>query len=371
MAVLLAVLGGTVAGCKSGPKEIVIGFCGPLTGGSSFLGQTGQKAVQLAVDEVNAAGGIDGKQIRVVYENDQSTPADGLAAINKLIDQDKAVAIIGPFNSSVTLAILDTIETKQVPILTTATNTKICTQGKKYVFRCTFDNRAQGIGLANYVLDDIGLKKIAVLYPTDDFGTELRTFFVDTATGKPGVEIVADQGYNSGTTDFYGILTGIKPLNPEAIILCGFVEDSAQIMRQARELGVTARFFGYGGLADDTLQGLAGAACEGLTMVTTFEPNYPLNQVGKDLVTKYKAKFGEDANSYSGESYGAIQTLIEALKTIKTIDGPSIRDAIAATNNLEVPIGNMAFDETGQCSAKVVIAEIRDGARVISAVQPK
>ena len=370
LVLVLAVTGGLLAGCSKGSKEIVIGFVGPLTGGSSFLGETGQKAVQLAVDEINAQGGVRGKQIRVVFENDQSTPADGLAAVNKLIDQDKAIALIGPFNSSVTLAILDTIETKKVPIITTACNTTICSQGKQFVFRATFDNKVQGIGLANYVLGDLGITKVAVLYPNDDFGIELKDFFVQTAEAKTGVDLASIQGYNGGTTDFYGILTGIKPLKPQAIILCGYVEDSAQIMRQAKELGIKTLFFGYGALADDSLQTLAGAACEGLRLVTTFEPNYPLNQVGTDLVAKYKAKYGEDANNYSGESYGAILTLLDALDRAVTLDGQGVRDAIA-TANLDVPIGTMSFDATGQCSAKMVIAEIKDGKRVLSDVQPQ
>jgi len=369
LVLVVAIAGGLLAGCKVS-KEIVIGFVGPLTGGSSFLGETGQKAVQLAVDEINAQGGVKGKQIKVIFENDQSTPADGLAAVNKLIDQDKAIALIGPFNSSVTLAILDTIETKKVPIITTACNTTICTQGKKFVFRATFDNRVQGIGLADYVLEDLGIKKVAILYPNDDFGIELKDFFVQTAQAKTGVDVASIQGYNGGTTDFYGILTGIKPLKPEAIILCGYVEDSAQIMRQAKELGITTQFFGYGGLADDSLQTLAGDACEGLRLVTTFEPNYPLNQIGTDLVAKYKAKYGEDANNYSGESYGAILTLLDALDRAVTLDGQGVRDAIASAN-LDVPIGTMSFDETGQCSARLVIAEIKDGARVLAEKQPQ
>ncbi len=358
-----------IPGC-AGSKEIVIGFCGPLTGGSSFLGQTGQKSVQLAVDEINAAGGINGKTVKVIYENDQGTPADGLAAINKLIDQDKVVAIIGPYNSSVALAILDTIETKQVPILTTACNTKIVNQGKKYVFRPTLDNQVQGTALAKYVAEDLGLKKIAILFPNDDFGIELKDFFIQTSQTEPGVEIVSTQGYNGGTTDFYGILSGIKPLKPDAVILCGYVEDSAQIMRQAKELGTKTQFLGYGGLADDSLQKLAGDACEGCMMITTYEPSHPKNQIGIDFKAKYEAKYNEAANSYCGESYGAILCLFEAIKNAKTLDGPGIRDALARTH-LECPLGMMGFDERGQATVPPTIAIIRNGERVLADKQPK
>jgi len=366
-AVLLVVFGASGAFAAD---PIRIGFVGPLTGGASFLGQTGVKAVELAFEEFNAAGGLNGRPVQLFKYDDQAVPAEGLAALNKLIDEDKVIAIVGPFNSSVTLAVMSNAERKQVPLLTTATNTKICNQGNKYVFRTTLDNEQQGLGLADYVIDTLGMKNIAIIYGNDDFGNELQSIFETRATSK-GVKIVAKESYNPGTTDFYGVLTKIKPKQPEAIILCGYIEEGSQILRQSKELGLETKFFSYGAFADDLLLDLAGDAAEGVMMITLFEPGFPVNEVGEHFVEAYRAKYNEEANSYSGESYGSALVLLEALRTAKTLDGKGVRDALAALPGVEVPLGVMSFDEKGQSMVKTLIGLIQDGKRVLAPVQPQ
>ena len=365
---MLLVFSGVSATMAAEP--IRVGFVGPLTGSGSFLGQTGVKAVELAVEEFNAAGGLNGRLVQLYKYDDQAVPAEGLAALNKLIDEDKVIAIVGPFNSSVTLAVMSNAAKKEVPLLTTATNTKICNQGNKYVFRTTLDNEQQGLGLADYVIDTLGIKNIAIIYGNDDFGTELQSIFEDRAASK-GVKIVAKESYNPGTTDFYGVLTKIKPKQPEAIILCGYIEEGSQILRQSKELGIETKFFSYGGFADDLLLDLAGDAAEGVMMITLFEPGFPVNEVGVHFVKAYRDKYNEEANSYSGESYGSALVLIQALRNAKSLDGKGVRDALADLPGVEVPLGNMSFDEKGQSTVKTLIGVIQDGKRVLAPVQPQ
>lgn len=365
--VLLVLLGSSVV---MAAEPIRIGFVGPLTGGASFLGQTGVKAVELAFEEFNKAGGLNGRPVQLFKYDDQAVPAEGLAALNKLVDEDKVIAIVGPFNSSVTLAVMATAERKQVPLLTTAVNTKILSQGNKFVFRTTLDNEQQGLGLADYVIDVMKMDNIAIIYGNDDFGNELQSIFDKRAKSK-GVTIVANESYNPGTTDFYGVLTKIKPKQPQAIILCGYIEEGSQILRQSKELGIETKFFSYGAFADDLLLELAGDAAEGVMMITLFEPGYPINDVGKHFVKEYRTKYNEEANSYSGESYGSALVLLEALRTAKTLDGKGVRDALAALPGVEVPLGVMSFDEKGQSMVKTLIGLIQDGKRVLAPVQPQ
>lgn len=349
---------------------IRIGFIGPLTGGASFLGQTGVKAVELAFEEFNQAGGLNGRPVQLLKYDDRADPAEGVASLMKLVDEDKVIAVVGPFNSSVTLAVMGNAERKQIPLLTTSTNTKICNQGNKYVFRTTLDNELQGLGLADYVIDTLEMDKISIIYRNDDFGNELQTIFENRAVSK-GVSILAKDSYNAGTTDFYGILTKLKPKRPQAVILCGFIEEGSQILRQSKELGIETRFLSFGGFADNLLQELAGDAAEDVMMVTLFEPTFPINDVGKHFVEAYKAKYNEEANNYSGESYGSALVLLEALKNAKTLDGKGVRDAISNSTGVDVPVGFMKFDERGQPGVKVLIAVIEDGKRVLAPVQPK
>lgn len=351
-------------------EPIRVGFVGPLTGSGSFLGQTGVKAVELAVEEFNAAGGLNGKRIQLYKYDDQAIPAEGLAALNKLIDEDKVIAIVGPFNSSVTLAVMGTAEKKQVPLITTATNTNICNQGNKYVFRTTMDNEGQGVKLADYVMDTMGMKNVALIYGNDDFGNELQSIFDRSAASK-GVKIVAKESYNPGTTDFYGSLTKIKSKQPEAIVICGYIEEGSQILRQSKELGIETKFFSYGAFADDLLLELAGDAAEGVMMMTLFEPDFPINDVGKHFVKVYKDKYNEEANSYSGESYGSALVLLQALRDTKSLDGKGVRDALSALPGVEVPLGDMSFDERGQSVVKSLVGLIKDGKRILAPVQPQ
>ena len=255
-------------------------------------------------------------------------------------------------------------------MLTTSTNTKICNQGNKFVFRTTLDNEQQGLGLADYVIDTLKMNKIAIIYRNDDFGNELQAIFDKRAASK-GVQILAKESYNAGNTDFYGVITKLKPKQPEAVILCGFIEEGSQILRQSKELGLETQFLSFGGFADNLLQELAGDTAEGVMMITLFEPTFPINDVGKHFVEAYRAKYNEESNNYSGESYGSALVLLEALRNAKTLDGKGVRDAIAGNPGVEVPVGNMKFDERGQSRVKVLIALIEDGKRILAPVQPQ
>lgn len=350
-----------VPGCKKKDlSDIVIGVVGCETG-MPQLGLAQRRAVQMAVDEINAAGGLlGGRKLRAIFEDDEMSPTKGTNAVNKLIFEDKAVAIIGALNSSVSLAMRPVVEQAKIPQLTIATGSSVTSPDYKYLFMTALSDLNQAKALMNVATDQLKLTKLAFLTASDDYGESGRKLLEQAAQAK-GVTIVAQEKHNSGDKDFKTQLLKIQSAGAEGVFLWAGYADGALIVRQARELGMTAQFFAGSGMVATQLIELSGPAGEGFMLTQAFWPN-PDNPKIQAFLDRWQKLYNEQPIPHGVQAYDTVYILADAIKRADSSDPTKIRDAIAATKDLELITGKFSFDSSNVIVGKTVnVITIRNG----------
>jgi branched-chain amino acid transport system substrate-binding protein len=351
--------------------EIVVGEYGSLTGGQATFGQSTHNAIMLAVDEINAAGGVDGRKIKVLTEDDQSKAEEAANAVTKLISQNQVVAVLGEVASSNSLAAAPICQANKVPMITPSSTNPTVTQKGDYIFRMCFLDDYQGGAMARYVLQDLKLKSAAVLIDNkSDYSTGLAKFFSDAFTAGGG-KIVATQSYAQGDSDFRSQLTAIKGANPQLIFVPGYYNDIGQIAIQARDLGMQMPLAGGDGWESPKLIEIGGKALEGCFYSNHYFAGDPAPAV-RDFVQKYKDRYGATPDALAALAYDAARVLADAIKRSGSTDGPKLRDAIGQTKGFSGVTGtiNLGADRNPS-GKKLVIVEVKNGALALkSTVDP-
>ncbi|HEV2064746.1 MAG TPA: ABC transporter substrate-binding protein, partial [Thermoanaerobaculia bacterium] len=263
-ALVSAALAATFSCGKSGSgREILIGEYGSLTGGIATFGISTRDGSQMAFDEINAAGGVLGQKIKLLVEDDQSKPEEASTVVTKLINQNHVVAMLGHVASTHSLAAAPICQANKVPMITpSSTNPRVTQQGN-YIFRVCFIDPFQGAVMAKFAADTLKVKKVAQLVDVrSDYSVGLQTFFRQHFKSLGG-EIVSEQSYSAGDSDFRAQLTQIKATNPEAIYVPGYYTEVGTIARQARELGITVPLLGGDGWDSPKLWEIGGEALNG------------------------------------------------------------------------------------------------------------
>lgn len=361
-------IGSLLAGCGTGAtaqKSVKIGAIFPLTGGSAYEGQSFKNAIELARDEINANGGVNGVKLDIIFQDDKSKPAEGVSAAQKLITQDKVVALLGAFNSSVTLAIEDVSKREKVVQITPGSTADAVTeQGNPYMYRNILPNKVQGKAIADYAVTNLGLHKFAILAENTDYGRSGATVFENEVKAKGGSVIVKEY-YNQGDTDFYVQLTKLKNSGAEGTFIAGLITEGAQIVKQARDLGVKTQFLGMGGFTNNKFHELAGGAEEGMIHSSYFEPDaYQYFPDSKSFVEAYKKKYGVDPDMYAAGGYEAVYILAEAMKT-GGFDREGIQKGMKQIKDLPGVQGPTTFDDKGQASKHLLFVKWSGGKRVV------
>lgn len=355
-----------LAGCQSGGEgstgdEIVIGGLAPLTGSVSVYGIATNNGVQMAFDEINAAGGVLGKQIKYVYEDEKGDATEATNAYRKLVDRDKVVAIIGDVTSKPAAAVAQASVADNIPIVTATATALNVTEAGKNVFRVCFTDPEQGEIMANYA-QKLGKKTAAVIYDTsDDYSKGLRDSFKATAE-ELGITVVADEGFAKGAVDFRPQLTNIKAKNPEVLFVPTYYEQAALIAVQAKEIGLSTQIVGADGwdgvigkVDKSNLDAVNGAYyCSQYTAESTDERV-------QAFIKNYKEKFGEEPNQFSVLGYDAAYMMAEAIKNAGSTEKQAIIDALTVMeyNGLT---GQMHFDENRNVVKEAIIIRIDNGA---------
>ncbi|HIT52736.1 MAG TPA: ABC transporter substrate-binding protein [Candidatus Fimivicinus intestinavium] len=355
-----------LAGCQSGGEgstgdEIVIGGLAPLTGSVSVYGIATNNGVQMAFDEINAAGGVLGKQIKYVYEDEKGDATEATNAYRKLVDRDKVVAIIGDVTSKPAAAVAQASVADNIPIVTATATALNVTEAGKNVFRVCFTDPEQGEIMANYA-QKLGKKTAAVIYDTsDDYSKGLRDSFKATAA-ELGITVVADEGFAKGAVDFRPQLTNIKAKNPEVLFVPTYYEQAALIAVQAKEIGLSTQIVGADGwdgvigkVDKSNLDAVNGAYyCSQYTAESTDERV-------QAFIKNYKEKFGEEPNQFSVLGYDAAYMMAEAIKNAGSTEKQAIIDALTVLeyNGLT---GQMHFDENRNVVKEAIIIRIDNGA---------
>lgn len=342
-----------------GQGEIIVGEYASLTGGSASFGQSSHKGTQLAIDEVNAAGGVLGKKIRLITEDDQSLSGQPATIARKLITQDRAVAILGEVASSKSLEAAPICQQNKIPMISPASTNPKVTEVGDYIFRVCFIDPFQGTVMAKFALDK-GFKNVAVLTDVkQDYSVGLSEFFVKHLTANGG-KVVKDQKYSSGDKDFKAQLTSIKAARPDAIFVPGYYAEVSLIARQARQLGIKAPLLGGDGWVGDSLLKVAGTALDGSFFSAHFsaEAKEPSTE---GFVKRFQARYGAVPDDMAALGYDSAMILVDAIKRAGTTESEKLRDAIAATKDFKGITGMITIDEKRNASKSAVILTIGNG----------
>jgi branched-chain amino acid transport system substrate-binding protein len=336
--------------------DIPVGMYGSLTGDGASFGQSSVEGAQLAVEEVNNAGGVLGRKIRLLVEDDQSRPEEASNAVTKLITQDRVVAVLGEVASRRTLAAAPVSQKFQVPMITPASTNERVTQVGDYIFRVCFIDPFQGEVLAKFAYNDLKARRVAVLKDIQqDYSVGLTDSIQQTFT-KLGGQVLEPVSYSSGDADFRAILTQVRAQKPDAVFATGYYPEAAIIVRQARELGMTMPILGGDGWVGDALKN--GREALKNTFISNHYSSENPDPVVQNFVKAYRAKFKRDPDSIAALGYDAAKVLADAITRSKTTDGPVLRDAIAAA---DVPgvTGRLKMNAERNVVKPAVIEEIQ------------
>jgi branched-chain amino acid transport system substrate-binding protein len=359
---------GVLTGCsKSGEQTagadatIKIGEFASLTGKEAAFGQSSHKGTLLAIDELNAAGGVLGKQIEFIFEDNRSTPGESATIAKKLITRDKVVALLGEVASGRSLEAAPIAQASKIPMISpSSTNPKVTETGD-YIFRVCFTDPFQGKLLAEFARRTLKAQKLAIFSDVSaPYSMGLAQFSREPFMAAGGM-IVSEQKYTGGDKDFKAQLTAIKSNKPDAILVPGYYTDAGLIVAQARQLGITVPLFGGDGWEAPELLQIAGAALEGTYYSTHFssENTDPLAQ---KFVAAYKAKFnGEVPDAMAALGYDSAMVLADAIKRAGTTESAKLRDALAATKDFPGATGATTLDANRDASKPAVIITVQNG----------
>ena len=350
-------------------EEIVVGEFASLTGGSASFGQSSHKGTALAIDELNAGGGVLGKKVRLVTEDDQSLAGQPATIVRKLISQDKVIAVLGEVASSKSLEAAPICQQNKIPMISPASTNPKVTEVGDYIFRICFIDPFQGTVMAKFALSK-GWKKVAVLTDVkQDYSVGLAEFFVKHFTANGG-QIVKEQKYSTGDKDFKPQLTSIKAARPEALFVPGYYAEVALIGKQARLLGVKAPLLGGDGWVGDSLLKVAGNSLDGSFFSCHFSADDKSPAV-QGFVAKYKAKYGAVPDDMAALGYDSAMILAEAIKRAGGTESAKLRDAIAATRDYKGITGVITLDAQRNAQKPAVILTVGGGGfRFVETVAP-
>ncbi|KGR79789.1 ABC transporter substrate-binding protein [Ureibacillus manganicus] len=367
---------GALAGCSSGGSSssnsdvIKIGANLELSGGVASFGQSILKGAELAVEEINAKGGIDGKKIELVTVDNKSEVSEATAATLKLMTQDKVHAMIGPATSGNMKATIQTATQNKIPVVTasgTAEGLTVNEDGSinEYIFRTCFIDPFQGVVAANFATE-FGAKNVAIYADnSNDYAKGLAKSFKEQLE-KNGGNIVAEQAYVANDVDFKSTLTLLKSSNPDFIFIPGYYQEVGLIVKQAREVGIDATLMGGEGWESPTLLELAGAdALNNTYYANAFSADDPA-EIIQNFLKGYEEKFGEQPNGFGALGYDTVYYIADAIDRADSLDGEAIKNALASTKDFEAVTGTFTVDENHNPIKSATILEFKDGKTVFN-----
>ncbi|HWF19982.1 MAG TPA: ABC transporter substrate-binding protein [Verrucomicrobiae bacterium] len=352
-----------VTGCKpSGGGDVIkVGEFASLTGKEATFGTSSHEGTLLASEELDAKGGVLGKKIQLLTEDDLSKAGEPATVVNKLISRDGVVAILGEVASSRSLEAAPICQEAHIPMISpSSTNPKVTETGD-YIFRVCFIDPFQGTVMANFATKTLKAKKVSVFTDVkSDYSIGLAKFFKQQFIANGG-QIVAELDYNGGDKDFKAELTAIKAANPDAVFVPGYYTDVALICIQARQLGLTVPIFGGDGWESDQLVKIGQDAVEGTYFSTHYAPDVATEN-SKNFVANYQKRFnGKLPDAMAALGYDSMMILADAMKRAGTTDGPKVRDALAATKDFDGVTGKTTINEKRDATKSAVILQVKNG----------
>ena len=347
-------------------ETIKIGVNLELSGAVASYGTSEADGIALAVDEINEAGGIDGQEIEIIKVDNKSDAAEATNAAIKLTTQDKVVAIIGAATSGATVAQAQIANDNETPLISpsgTSPNVTVNDDGSvnEYVFRTSFIDPFQGTVAANFAANELGVKNVAIFSDNaSDYSKGLASSFKEDFEAAGG-KVVEEESYVAKDTDFRSTLTRIKSANPEFIFIPGYYEEVGLIVKQAREMGIDVPLMGADGWDSPILLDLAGAEALNNTFTTNHYSSEDPDGIIQDFNDKFNEKYSKMPDSFNALGYDTVYLLADAIKRAGSTDSTKIKDALAATKDLELVTGLYSVDENHHPIKSATILEYVDG----------
>lgn len=366
---LLAAMTATLlAGCGGTPantNEIKIGINYELSGGNATYGSSSVEGIELAIEEINGAGGINGKKIVPVKYDNKSDPAEATTLATKLMTQDKVAAVLGPATSGAFKATIPVSTKNKIPVASgsaTADDVTVDAGGvKEYAYRICFSDSVQGNAMAVYALENLKSKKAVVIKDSSsDYGKGLAATFISTFEAGGGT-IVGQEAYVAGDTDFNSILTKIKGQDFDVIYIPGYYNEVGLIIKQARAQGIDVPVLGGDGFDSPVLLELAGAEALNDVYFSNHYSSVDESPKVQEFIKAYKAKYNKDPDAFAALGYDLAKLVADAIGRSESLDGQAINKAISETKNFDGVTGTISIDENHNAVKDIIVIGLKDG----------
>ncbi|HKY30286.1 MAG TPA: ABC transporter substrate-binding protein [Pyrinomonadaceae bacterium] len=345
---------------SGGGDKVRVGVFMSLTGTTANFGISSTNGIKLAADEINSAGGINGKQIELLVQDDRSDASEAATIVTKFVTQDQVHAILGEVASSRSIAAAPIAQNANIPMLTPSSTNPEVTRKGNFIFRSCFIDPIQGAAIAQFAAKTLGAKRAAIMVDRkNDYSTGLEKNINDTFA-RLGGQMVATTSYQEGDQDFNAQLTSIKGANPEVIFVPGYYNDVGLIAKQARERGLTVPLVGGDGWDSVQLYAIGGSALNGSFFTNHYSP-FDTDPKVQKFVNDYKSRYGSVPDALAATAYDAAHIMFDAIKRSKSLAGSDIRDSLAATKDFPGVTGKVTFNENRDAVKPIVVIEIKDG----------
>ncbi|MBF0605150.1 MAG: ABC transporter substrate-binding protein [Nitrospirae bacterium] len=342
------------------PVPIRIGAISPFTGDGARYGEAARSGIDLAVSEINAKGGIHGRQVSIQYEDDKGNPKDAVSAFNKLVHADGVPAVLGPFYSGNVLAVAPIANRERVVLLTGSATSDNIREAGEFVFRVCPSNDEQARTLARYARERLQLKSAFILYRNADYGVTLWKAFEKTFVDMGGV-IVGKEAVDPDASTVKAQLTLVKAAKPDLIFAAMHYPEASALLRESKEMGVPSLIMGTDGAHDPKLLELAGNAAENSYWVTIGWGNLNPDSAASMFHKAYRSRYHQEPGVYSGLYYDAAHVLANAMTAVtSTMDGSSIHNALVNIR-YEGPTGVTKFDQKHDVSKSFTVYQVKEG----------
>lgn len=359
-----------LSGCAGGNSNVIkIGINYELSGGVATYGVSSVQGIELAIKEINAAGGINGKQIELVKYDNKSETAEAVTLAAKLMTSDKVVAVMGPATSGNFKATIPSANEYNVPVISgsaTADDVTVTDDGvQEYAFRICFNDSYQGVTMANFALNSKKAKTAAILMDTSsDYAIGLADNFKSTFEAGGGT-IVATESYTDGDTDFSSVITKLASKNFDVIFIPGYYEEVGLIIKELRAKNIKVPVLGADGFDSPVLLELAGAAALSDVYFSNHYSSLGNDPLVKDFIAAFKAEYGKEPDAFNALGYDLAKFVVDAISRAgNKITGKTVKKALESTENLAGVTGTITVDDNHNAAKSIVVIELQNGIQV-------
>ena len=369
LALTVALLG---VSCARQTDTIRVGEYASLTGNEAAFGRSSHRGTELAIEEINKAGGVLGKQLKLITEDTQSKEGESSTVVSKLISREGVIAVLGEVASGRSLEAAPICQQNKVPMISPSSTNPRVTQVGDYIFRVCFLDSFQGDALARFAINSLKAKKVAIMSDVSSaYSVGLGEFFQSSFT-KRGGTVSSTQKFSKNDTDFNAQLTAIKATEPDAIFVPAYYQEVGLIIRQARQLGIKVPLFGGDGWEAPELLDIAKEAAEGTYYTTHYSPEAQNPEV-QNFVKAYRAKHNnETPDAMAALGYDSVIVLADAIKRAGSTEGPKLRDALAATKDVKGVTGSTTIDKNRDATKPATVITIKNGKfQFVETIEPE